>query len=174
MPTSNLATWPWIIHLCWEAKPVTVLDVGPGWGKAATLLREYVPSVKRVEAVEAHAPYIAAHHLDRLYDVVHVGDVCDLDDRALARFDLVLMVEVIEHLTRADGLDLIDRIPGHVVVCTPQEFFPQDDPALPASERHLSLWSIADFEATGRLSADVSQLGGVICRLNPKEASDGR
>lgn len=168
MPTSNLAVWPWIIQYVHEVPHERILDVGPGWGKAATLLREYLNTKpEQIDAIELHDPYVEAHRLHALYDEVLVGDVCDLDDDELARYDLVLMVDVIEHIEKERAVELLQRIPGRVVICTPVEFF-SNGPGLPESETHRSHWTADDWAATKRVEVSGQQLGGWVVRLRPR------
>lgn len=170
MPTSNLAIAPFVVNLVEQVPHQHVLDVGPGWGKYATLLREYL-NVKpaRIDAVEAHKPYVDQHGLAALYDEVLVGDVLDLDADRLALYDLVLMVDVIEHVDLQPGLDLLCRIPGRVVICTPVAFF-SNGPGLPDSETHRSHWTAAEWEWVAEhrpVEAAYEQLGGWLVRLGP-------
>jgi len=161
MPTSNLAIWPAIVTLIDAVHPKSVLDVGPGYGKGGTLVREYCRSVETIDAVEAWEDYVTARMIC-IYDQVFHDDVCRWPTERLGDYDLVLMSEVIEHLEKPDGLDLLDRIPGYVVITTPMEFF-DNGPNLPPTETHRSLWSIGDFG--DRVEADASMLGGVVVRL---------
>lgn len=165
MPTSNLSLWPTIVHLVWEVQPKWILDVGPGRGKAGVLLREYIgePPIERIDAVEAETSYIT-DRLRCLYDDVFIGDVLNVPDEHLDSYDVVLMVDVIEHLEKEAGLELLDRIIGRVVICTPATFF-DNPPELPESEKHRSLWSVADFG--DRVEVDASRDGGVLVRLGP-------
>ena len=171
MPTSSLAVAPAVLWSVAEVEPASVLDVGAGWGKYAVLLREYL-NVKpsRIDAVEAHAPYVDAHRLRVLYDDVIVGDVVDVADERLAVYDVVLMVDVIEHIDKARAVDLLDRIPGRVVISTPVEWF-DTGPGLPSTEAHVSHWAVDDFVATGRLEAYSEVERGHIVRLAPREAT---
>ncbi len=167
MPTSNLACWPSILNLCWQVHPHSVLDVGPGWGKAGILLREYV-AANRVDAVEAWGPYVTPR-LRAVYDEVIVGDVRDLPDEKLASYDLVLMADVIEHMDRQDALTLLWRIPGYVVLCTPREFFQNPEAAEIPPEEHRSLWTPQDFHFRAEVIDYEAHrtLGAVIARLSP-------
>lgn len=171
MPTSNLALWPVILRLVYEVSPRSVLDVGPGHGKAAVLIREYVPCVERLDAVEAWEPYVHDFGLERLYDHVLIGDVLSLADHELAAYDLVLMVDVLEHLDREDGLALLARIPGRIVICTPASFFQNPEAETIWTERHRSLWSRPDFDP--RIEVDASALGGIVVRLAPLPCEEG-
>lgn len=167
MPSSNLALAPTVIHLVHLARPHRkVLDVGPGLGKYGLLLREYLNDPPRIiDAVEVESSYVT-RRLRAVYDNVFVADVLTMPRDALAEYDVVLMVDVIEHLEKDAGLELLGRIPGRVVICTPAEFF-SNGPGLPPSEEHRSLWSAADFAAIRTIDVDASALGGVVVSLAP-------
>lgn len=169
MPSSNLAIAPVIMHLVWDAKhnfryPIKrILDVGPGRGKYAVLLREYVDPLLIIDAVEAEQRYITPR-LRAIYDSVYWEDVTLMGKR-LDNYDLVLMVDVIEHIDKEIALELLNRIPGWIVICTPQEWFQNPEHEEFPFEEHRSLWTAADFG--DRLEHDASQLGGLIVRLKP-------
>lgn len=187
MPTSNLAVAPHVLALVEQVPHESVLDVGPGWGKFATLLREYLNTKPdRIDAVEAWGPYIHDHHLERLYDVVYHGTVVGplwigpassvhRADEVLAAHDLVLMVDVIEHIDKPAALALLDRIPGRVVICTPVDWFHNGD-GLPPTEEHVSHWAQADWDdIASRRPIEVcyTELGGWLVRLGPLPGSPG-
>lgn len=180
LPTSLLAIWPDIL-LCVEQVPHRrVLDVGPGHGKAAILLREYLADPPdSIDAVEAWEPYVGRFHLDDLYDRVFIGDVTSgrwdvggssVDAQGqLARYDLVLMGDVLEHIRQEPAMALLRRIPGRVVICTPVAWF-DNDPGHrhPPTEAHVSHWTQADWDSVGAFrSVEVcyQTLGGWVVRL---------
>jgi SAM-dependent methyltransferase len=182
MPTSNLALWPDILSVINQVPHRRVLDVGPGRGKAAVLLREYLDEAPKViDAVEKWAPYVDQFQLARLYDRVWVGDVTgDVWTRGRSNFraadllpgyDLVLMGDVIEHIELEPAFELLARIPGRVVICTPVEWFDNDPTGIhPVTEQHVSHWT----EHTWRRLAQIrpievryKRLGGWIVRTAP-------
>lgn len=170
MPTSNLYVWPEVVALVDQVPHTSVLDVGPGHGKASILLREYmnVPP-HRIVAVEAEETYVDRFSLTTLYDEVLIGDVCGMTAEALGDFDVALMVDVIEHITDEAAFDLLRRIPGRVVVCTPVEWFQTDD-GLPPSEAHVSHWTNLSwtYVATFRpIEVCYQSCGGWLVRLGP-------
>lgn len=167
MPSSNLALAPTIIHLVHVTQPhKSVLDIGPGRGKYGLLLREYLNEPPEIlDAIEVEPSYVT-ERLRAVYDEVFLDDVRNWSRQDLGFYDVVLLVDVIEHLDKSDGLELLGRIPGRVVICTPEEFF-SNGPGLPPSEEHRSLWTKADFESVRTVEADVSALGGIILRLAP-------
>lgn len=175
MPSSNLEVAPTVLHYIWEVRPLDrplrVLDVGPGWGKYAVLLREFVDPDAEIAGVEAWEPYIERHRLAALYDPIIAGDVRDLTAADLAGYDVVLMADVIEHLPKADAWDVLDRIAGYVVISTPRDFF-SNGPGLPHTEDHVSHWTLDDFQASSRFEVYslpmLRDKGGVIVRLGPK------
>ncbi len=167
MPTSNLYLTPEVLSLVQTTGAHTVLEVGPGHGKYGVLCREYA-AVEHIDAVEAWEPYISDFGLEGIYRRVYKGDACQLPDRVLATYDCVLMVDVIEHIAKDAALVLLDRIPGWVVVCTPQDFFLQ--PHEVPTEHHISHWQVADVEHNPRLEHWRYQMGGFLFRLRPKES----
>lgn len=166
MPSSKLELAPTILNMAYVCNPNRILDVGPGVGKYGLLIREYLNPVDQLDAVEAWTPYVRQFPwLEAIYDHVIRADVRDLSNELLAAYDVVLMIDVIEHMEKEAGLRLLGRIPGRVIVCTPENFFqnPEADEIPP--EKHRSLWSVADFGE--RVEVDNSQLGGVLVRLKP-------
>lgn len=141
MPTSNLLVWPEIISLVHQVPHSRILDVGPGYGKASMLLREYL-NVKpdRIDAIELEKSYVEAFGLTVHYDDVLIGDVCDLPASEFGRWDLVLMVDVLEHIADEKAFALLRRIGCRVIIGTPVDWFQTDD-GLPESEKHRSHWT---------------------------------
>lgn len=175
MPTSALEVAPAVLNYLWQIRPqdrpLKVLDVGPGRGKYGLLIREYVDPEATVIALEAWEPYVADFGLEHLYAEVIVGDVRDQPAEFFDPFDAVLMVDIIEHVPKEDGLEVIDKIPGWIIVSTPRHFF-DNPPDLPEPERHLSHWTPSDFAGTGRLDLYhrriFNDLAGIVARLRPK------
>lgn len=88
-----------------EIRPSTVLDVGPGAGAYAHLVRA-VGSVNRLNAVEAWEPYVAEFGLKNLYDNVYVEDVRSRTDFS---YDVVIFGDVLEHMTKDEALEVFER-----------------------------------------------------------------
>ena len=90
--------------------------------------------------------------------------------RVLARVDLVLMVDVIEHMTPEQAVTFLGQCPqAWIVVCTPLTFF-QNPPHLPSTERHVSHWTTGQMARLGRpidYVVEDETLGAVLARLAP-------
>lgn len=188
MPTSLLNLAPLIVAHVWEVaaeleRPIRILDIGPGFGRYGLLCRELVDGVERglrisrIDAIEAEARYIDAFPwLAAIYDEVFVGDASDPDFADLfGPYDLVLMLDVIEHLDRAKALELLERIPGRVLIATPRDYFdnPEADLGWP-TERHRSHFPGADSFGSSNARVERVELealetfGANIVRLGPK------
>lgn len=174
MPSSALVVWPHIIGLVHQVPHDHVLDVGPGWGKAAVLLREYLNvKPRRIDAIEVEKSYVDAHGLHVLYDNVYVGDVTRCSDGFFDPYQVVIMGDVIEHLDDEAAFALLRRIRGRVVISTPVAWFQTDD-GLPESERHRSHWTDASWnivETFRPVEAAYIFEGGWLVRLGPLPAS---
>ena len=168
MPSSLLQCAPEVLHLVSQVPHRSVLDVGAGPGKYGALLREYVAGVHWVGAVEAWGPYITPR-LRCLYDEVIEADALTLDTDTFARYDCVLLVDVLEHFTHADGEALLDRIPSAVVICTPAQWFQNPEAASIWTEEHRSLWTPEQFAAMPRCTTRYeNEWGAVLALLQPK------
>lgn len=150
-----------------QPNPQRILDVGAGYGKHGVLLREYLDPTPVVHGVEAWEPYVDAHRLRGIYDHLYTRDILTFTDVELLSYDLIVMGDVIEHLDKLDALAFLERARrSWMVIATPVVHF-NTDPSLPPTERHISHWTRADFEATGRLDHAEERYGALIVRLSP-------
>lgn len=118
MPSSE----PWrIAHIAefiYRMQPASVLDIGTGFGKWGALAREYTDIYNRryprqtwktrIDGIEIFNAY-SESPLWAIYDRVHVGDAVEILP-SLGNYDLIIAVEVLEHIKREDGLKLIKDI----------------------------------------------------------------
>jgi len=129
-----------------HAEHDNVLDVGPGEGKFGKMLRRVQPSAKRV-AVELEAVYVEQYGLRDIYDELLVMDVTRLMDDVRLTFGAVIIGDVIEHLRKSAGTDLLNFLVYRSMVMFVK--FPvqmlQNDWEGHASEAHVSVWSQLDF-----------------------------
>jgi SAM-dependent methyltransferase len=165
MPTSPWDSIPAIFEIVMnlEPRPKRVLDIGVGHGKFGFLSREYLSfwnspgeaGAVRVDGVEAFPDYIG--ELQRqIYDQIFLGDAREvLPTLATDSYDLVLMVDVIEHFEKGDGQKILQeccRVGRAVVISTPREFWHQDGSLGNPYETHKSLWTKRDFLDAGAVS----------------------
>jgi SAM-dependent methyltransferase len=138
-----------------KVAPRSVLDVGIGLGKWGYLLREQLDWnalriqretwQARIVGIEVYSYESPLHSW--VYDEVIRANVLDVLDRA-AGFDLVLLSDVIEHIDKAEGNELLRILAKqnrNVIVSTPIEFIPQQA-QVNTHENHVSHWTMADFD----------------------------
>jgi 2-polyprenyl-3-methyl-5-hydroxy-6-metoxy-1,4-benzoquinol methylase len=168
---------PCIVHLLEKLQPKKILDIGKGFGKYGFLAHEYIginnkkrlnPSLTMaqqsdivIDAIEADTDLLLPH-LTHIYHNVYRGDALEIYP-SLANYDLVLMIDVIEHLDKAKAIDLVKYFLSKnsvLIIATPLSFFQQE---LYESdyEHHISHWSIKDFKALGFVDAQYFYGGGV-------------
>ncbi|TMQ65484.1 MAG: class I SAM-dependent methyltransferase [Candidatus Eisenbacteria bacterium] len=143
MPTSEHWQIPHVLDALVAERPDTLLDVGAGYGKYGCLAREYA-SPSRVDAVDVVAPRFPC------YDHCYLGDLRRLDTLLPAdapRYDLALLIDVIEHLEKQEGHRLVGELLGRarrVLIATPCGFRAQEVAGKPF-ETHRSGWLPWDF-----------------------------
>jgi hypothetical protein len=87
------------------------------------------------------------------HDEYHCADLRTFAFQSIPRIDVVVMSHVIEHLSREDGLNLLqiaERQASRLVyVETPRGFREYTDPAVDLLQQHRSGWFAWDFEGRG-------------------------
>ena len=158
MPSSQFGQISPLVWLIRELDPHSVLDIGPGFGKYGFLAREYLElwfrtteyakRTHRIDAIEIFGPYVTP--LQRsIYDEIHIGDAIGILPQ-LAVYDLVLLIDVIEHLDKQDGIRLITaslQKGTFVAISTPKNPAPQEAHFGNVHERHISAWTKRDLTA---------------------------
>ena len=95
-----------------------------------------------------------------LYNDIHVGDACVLI-RRLPRYDVIFMGDIIEHLEKAVGCqllrDALKKARRGLIVSTPRYETSQADLCGNELERHRSLWSAKDFNRFDRVVVKASE-----------------
>lgn len=188
MASSFSAQIPPIVHLLQKLAPESVLDIGKGFGKYGFLIHEYVGINKqkklnpllsmvqqshvKMDAIEVDEDLMMPH-LSQFYNEVFFGDVFSIYKK-LGNYDLILMVDVIEHLDKEKAIELLKYFvstKAKILIATPIHFFQQE---LYESEyeHHVSHWTPGDFKQLGY--TDYQHFDGGAIYLLSKEKLDIR
>ncbi|GAB4579844.1 MAG: hypothetical protein Fur0022_25830 [Anaerolineales bacterium] len=159
MPTSYLYQLNEIVELIVLVAPQKILDVGVGFGKYGMLAREYLEFrdgrekyndwQRQIDGIEIFPHYLTPLHAF-IYNQMYVGDARTILPTLQTRYDLLLLVDVIEHFSPPDGYDLLQKCQHaarNVLVSTPVEYFPQQAAFENPAETHLSHWTATQFKA---------------------------
>lgn len=136
-----------------------VLDVGPGWGSYSKLLKR---KGEIWHAVEIHEPYIDQFKLNNFYDKIYIKDILNFIPKKeeVPFYDLVILGDVIEHLTKQNGIETLKKVFRYSKYClislpldeeTSQTDNDQEnsfDYWKNPHERHLARWSNSAFIKT--------------------------
>jgi 2-polyprenyl-3-methyl-5-hydroxy-6-metoxy-1,4-benzoquinol methylase len=145
MPTSWNHQIPIICDQFEKFQPKTVLDIGVGRGKYGLLAREYSQVAERIDGVEGEPRYVNKR-LKAIYDNLYIFDIREKLETLPRDYDLVLMIDVIEHLSKEDAYKVLDFFTeSTILIATPDEELLQTIPEYPL-ENHISHWSMLDFK----------------------------
>lgn len=164
IPTSELDNIPYIIRAAQQIDPLSVLDLGCGSGKYGVLLREYLDIAQgrpfrkdwavKIDGVEGFREYVNELHA-AVYDNVHVETFGDPGHHwRYCNYDLVLMIDSLEHLDRHHGealLSSLRKYNKHVIVSCPwgASYLAQGAVYGNELERHRAHWHPNDFRSMG-------------------------
>jgi SAM-dependent methyltransferase len=142
-------------------KPTSVLDIGAGYGKYGVLCREYLElwdgrqnyndRIRRIDGIEVFENYITPLH-EFVYDHIYVGDVLKVIDKLDVHYDLVLLVDVLEHFIKSNGESLLHKLLKEnrgVIISTPRRPTAQKDAFGNAYETHKSRWTKRELSGLG-------------------------
>lgn len=157
MPTSHLYQIHEIVTLIRAADPFSLLDIGCGFGKYGFLAREYLELWdgrekylewrRRIDGVEGCAEYIT--DLQRLiYNNIYLGHAQEVLPTLNFRYDLILMVDVIEHFDKDEGREVLrhcQRLAKNLIISTPKTTIMRDGTFGNPLEAHVSQWTLEDL-----------------------------
>jgi hypothetical protein len=136
MPRSDTSNRAWVASKIVDLYPDSFLDVGPGEGAYGKLVKEHSPLTVR-HAVEIWAPYVETYRLENIYHRVYI---CDARIFFNYKYDLVILGDVLEHMSQADALALWDVIRHNAkaaIISMPIIHYPQGEEEGNPYEAHI-------------------------------------
>lgn len=161
MPSSQHFQISKIMDIIIALKPFSVLDVGTGFGKYGVLCREYLELwdgreeynfLKRIDGVEVFENYITPLH-KFIYNNIYTENIIDLVEKLDYSYDLVLLIDVLEHFTKEEGKWLLNTLLSKnkgILIGTPKNPSTQKDAFENVFETHKSLWEKKDLASFGK------------------------
>ncbi len=160
MPVSYHENYECYRNLIRMYQPKTLLDVGMGYGNIGKYAKDIVPDIE-LNGVEVFLPYLfseasQAKHFKRIV----IADIRDCIGK-LWPVDIVTAWDVIEHLERQDGVDVIYYLRSiantALLVSVPIVDYPQGALVTKIqgkdysndAEIHRTQWKIEEMEALG-------------------------
>ncbi len=176
MPSSHPGQLNEIVNEIRRVNPERLLDIGVGFGKYGFLAREYLELwdgrerigdwQRTIDGIEAHGPYIGPWQ-EAVYDSIHIGDALTILP-GLGSYDLILIIDCLEHFECADGEALLREAVQHgpVLVSVPKSVdFSQADAFGNPYEVHRSQWSVTDLRSIAPCKT-VRNDASIICHLS--------
>lgn len=103
-------------------KDAKILDVGAGSGH----WRKFLYNYPDMHAIEIFAPYVEKFHLEDSYVTCTTGNVIEQPAEFFLGYDLIIMGDVVEHMSQEDALSVIDKIEETTTVIIGVPWGPQD------------------------------------------------
>lgn len=128
--------------------PSTILDVGAGSGTYGRMIRDSVPGVKALDAVEIWEPYVEQFNLHDIYDLIFLRDIREFAGK-MPEYDLIIMGDVLEHLSNKDAIDVMAKLRAkskHVLLSLPIIVWEQGAVDGNRHEAHLYHWTHDEVE----------------------------
>lgn len=147
-------TYHWIMKKA-IGSPKTLLDLGCGNGDFSYDL--FKNDKFQITGVELYPESIKQAKSKNIYSKVVKGDIVKLPIGLKKHYDVVLVSQAIEHLTKKKGHKAIqewEKRAKRVVISTPVGFVPFHQLELSEQDqnpyqKHLSGWEVRDFEKMG-------------------------
>ena len=159
MPSSNPDQISRIMGIILRDKPGSVLDIGIGFGKYGFLCREYLELwdgrevyhewKRRIDGIEVFKDYITPLQ-DMIYDRIYVGNALDVLPNLTFTYDLILLIDVLEHFIEDEGYRLLHecRSKGRkILVSTPKNIRTQGAAFGNDHETHRFQWQPDKLES---------------------------
>lgn len=157
MPVSFYQVIPRILDLVIEENPISILDVGIGFGKYGMLLREVLDlpyeryekehwqiEIDGIEIYEGFKNPI----FDYVYNRIYYNDIRKILPE-IKDYDVILLIDVLQNFSKEEGLQLLQILLQStnkaLIISTP--LYPASQPFYLDNpyEEHKSRWSIIDF-----------------------------
>jgi len=146
-----------ILNTVRTVNPAKILDVGTGFGKFSILIREMILSERAekgdllpkddliIDCVEEAKYFHNLPYHDKLYNNHFHKDVMDIPIDILNSYDLILLIDVVEHWDKEIAKEWLKKIKTRIIISTPKRVHMFKERYYDA-RNHISQWDIDDFK----------------------------
>lgn len=158
MPSSHWYQLNEIMELIIFTQPKSILDIGMGFGKYGFLSREYLELFdgrekyndwkRTIDGIEIFQNYLTSLN-KMIYDKIYIGNALDILPTLDKKYDLILLIDILEHFNYDDGIRLLKRCEQHgsnTIISTPRQFFSQREMFGNPFEVHKFLYKKKHFK----------------------------
>ena len=159
MPSSRFEQLNEIMALIYATNPKSILDIGVGFGKYGFLAREYLEIFpggtkfstnwkRRIDGIEVFNQYLTPIH-EFVYDKIYVGDAVKILPTIETNYDLILLIDVLEHFDYVDGKKILSECMKkgkNLLISTPLDIGNQEDVFGNVFETHKFQWEKKHFD----------------------------
>lgn len=139
-------TYKLILKRLMPAGRLKVLDLGCGTGIAGEILNK--EKKHEFTGIDIYEPYLKICKRNGFYKAIEKKDLTKLDIKK-GRFDVILLFQVIEHLTKKDAMNLLrncyNAASKAVIVTVPNGECHQEGYDGNTHHQHKSAWSVDDL-----------------------------
>jgi hypothetical protein len=141
------------MDIIYKLSPNSILDVGAGFGKYGLLCREYLELwdgrqkyhefLRRIDGVEVYGKYVTPVH-QFIYNNIYLGDICTTVDKLNFKYDLILLIDVFEHIDKSAGQSLLEKLLRNnegILISTPKNPSDQKEAFENIHETHRARWT---------------------------------
>ena len=118
MPSSHHAHIVDALDFVRRINPMSVLDIGIGYGRWGFLFREFLDVIQgrldacdwktRIDGIEIWEPYIGDYHR-YIYDSIYIDNIVFFVDK-MENYDLIFMGDVLEHISKGAATAVLDKL----------------------------------------------------------------
>lgn len=128
----------------------TILDVGCGANSPIQHFRKKIYSV----GIDVFEPALSVSRIKKIHNEYYQMNVLDIDKEFPENFfDCVLASDLIEHLTKKEGLELIQKMEKiakkKIIIFTPNGYLPQGECENNPYQEHKSGWTSEEMKQKG-------------------------
>ena len=159
-----------ILDLGLSIEPKKIMDIGSGFGKMGLLFKEAIASQRStadnlnpdlsdiiIDSCENAEYFHNVGWIKEIYRNCYTCSCFDISKEELNKYDLILLIDVIEHWTKEEYEKFIDGITTNILISTPKDIG-EDKVLHYGFEAHKTQFKLEDFKYKHSREAQASHI----------------